>query len=384
MTFFRWTLGLVQAWLMLQVLKRFLRTAGGKRLQIAAAPAQTELPRLSVIVPVLNEYERLAPCLEGLLQQGNEVAEILVVDGGSRDGTQSLVDTFSQRDARLRLLDASPVPADWNGKSWGLHTGLQHLDPTSDWVLTLDADVYPDPLLVRSLLMHALKTGLGAFSVATLQEITDIRQGLLHPALLTTLVYRFGIPGQATRNIQEVQANGQCFLVQRRLLEECGGFASTGASICEDVTLARALVMAGHAVGFYEAGDLLSVAMYRSWREAWENWPRSLPMHDHFSGWQTLVGWLEIALVQALPLPLFLILLRERRRPGGLLLWLNGLGLALRLGVLYGTARAYRHRPWSYWLSPLCDLPVVFKLGKSALQRQHTWRGRTIVRGGAR
>jgi dolichol-phosphate mannosyltransferase len=382
--YFRWMLGLLQACLTVQVLKRLLRTVGGIHVQRATFTSQAKLPRLSVIVPVLNEVERLSPCLEGLLQQGDDVAEILVVDGGSCDGTQQLVNTFSRRDSRLRLVDASPIPPTWNGKSWGLHNGLQQVASSSEWVLMLDADVYPDPLLARSLLMHAWQTGLEAFSVATLQEITEIPQGFLHPALLTTLIYRFGMPGQATRKLQEVQANGQCFLVKREVLEACGGFVCTRRSVCEDVTLARTLVHAGYPVGFYEAGDLVHVTMYRSWREAWENWPRSLPMHDQFSGWQTWVGWLEIALVQALPLPLFLLLLCQRKRSRDMLFWLNGLGTALRLGVLWGTARAYRQRPWSYWLSPLSDLPVVLKLGKSALQRHHTWRGRTLIRGGAR
>jgi dolichol-phosphate mannosyltransferase len=107
-------------------------------------------------------------------------------------------------------------------------------------------------------------------------------------------------------------------------------------------------------------------------------------MHDRFSGWHTLLGWLEIALVQALPLPLFLVLslLHSRSRPVGRLLLLNGLCVAMRFGVLCGTARAYRRLPWSYWLSPICDLPVALKLGISVLQRRHSWRGRVIVRGG--
>lgn len=374
-------LGLAQAVLALRVVKRLLATAQGERLQPATSSSEAETQPLAVIVPVLNESHRLGPCLDGLLEQGREVAEILVVDGGSCDGTQALVATYRQRDPRICLIDASPVPAGWNGKTWGLHSGFQQLAPTSNWILTLDADVRPSALLTRSLLAHAHKTGLGAFSVATLQEIAGIGQGLLHPALLTTLVYRFGIPGRPAYTLQEVQANGQCFLVQRALLESCGGFACAQTSLCEDVTIARTLVAAGHAVGFYEAGDLVSVEMYRTWQETWHNWTRSLPMHDRFSGMQTLAGWLEVALVQALPLPLFLALLRGRKRARGLL-WLNGIAVAMRLGVLFGTARAYRRRPWSYWLSPLCDLPVALKLGSSALKRRHTWRGRTIIRGG--
>jgi dolichol-phosphate mannosyltransferase len=52
----------------------------------------------------------------------------------------------------------------------------------------------------------------------------------------------------------------------------------------------------------------------------------------------------------------------------------------IRLGVLCGTARAYVDRPWSYWLSPLCDLPAALRIIQSALTRRHTWRGRSYVR----
>jgi dolichol-phosphate mannosyltransferase len=123
--------------------------------------------------------------------------------------------------------------------------------------------------------------------------------------------------------------------------------------------------------------------MYAGWRDAWRNWSRSLPMHDQFSGINTLLGWLEVTLVQALPLPLFLflVIIDAQRR---WLITLNGILAAMRIGVLFGTARAYRRQPWSYWLSPLCDLPVAIQLGRSALRRQHVWRGRILVRGGSK
>jgi hypothetical protein len=36
-------------------------------------------------------------------------------------------------------------------------------------------------------------------------------------------------------------------------------------------------------------------------------------------------------------------------------------------------------RPWTYWLSPLADLPVALALFVSALRRRHTWRGRELL-----
>ncbi len=370
----------LQALLGLRVIARLLRTSRGTTIQTAGwQPSMFD--SVSIVVPVLDERRRLGPCLNGLTDQGPEVSEILVVDGGSTDGTQSLVEEHGAHDPRVRLLDASPIPDGWNGKAWGLQAGLD--EARSEWILTIDADVRPEPALVRSLLAHADASGLDVLSVATRQEIHNAVEGLLHPAMLTTLVYRFGIPGGRYRRIEDVQANGQCFLARRAVLDGTGGFAAVRDSICEDITLARQLVEDGYEVGFFEAGDLVSVRMYPDWRATWRNWPRSLPMRDRYFGFHGVLGLAEVLLVQALPLPLLGLtkLTRTQTR------WLVPLNVGLlltRLGILAGTARAYNHQPLTYWLSPLVDLPVALRLIASALQREHTWRGRVLVRGGDR
>jgi len=379
-----WARVAVQLLLAGRVLARLLRTARGERIPVAAAVPPGE--RATVLVPVLDERRRLAPCLDGLLAQGPEVAEILVVDGGSRDGTQELVRDYARRDPRLRLVDATPVPTDWNGKAHNLQVGLDAASDKTGWILTVDADVRPAPALVRSLLAFARARDVPALSVATAQEVSGPALAALHPALLTTLVYRFGIPGHATDRVAAVQANGQCFGVRRDVLLAAGGFAPTRDSLCEDVTLARRLASFGHRVGFYESDGLVSVAMYDGWRDAWRNWTRSLPLRDRYAG---LAGWLglaEVALVQALPLPLVLALAPRHPRggPGAALLRINALLVAVRLGVLVGTARAYQRPPRAYWLSPACDVPAALGVWLSAVRRRHKWRGRPIVRGGPR
>ncbi len=413
----RWCQALARAMVLSQVLLgghvvwRLARTARGRR--IGAEPdASPGGERVTVIVPVLNEEHRLAPCLDGLVAQGGEVAEVLVVDGGSTDGTRGLIEAAARRDARVRLLAASPIPPGWNGKAHGLQVGLECAATSSAWVLTVDADVRPVPALARSLLEHARAERVEALSVATLQRLSGAAEGLLHPALLATLVYRFGIPGHATDRVQAVQANGQCFLARRDVLGRVGGFASVRDSLNEDVTLARSLAAAGCRVGFYETDGLAEVAMYAGWRDAWRNWTRSLPLRDRYAG---LAGWLglaEVALVQALPLPLAMGLwLRGRRAKPPLaasmlrgnrwlpfvslqywggeealrpLLIVNAGLAAVRLGVLGGMARAYPGRPWTYWLSPVCDPAAAVGVWWSAFRRRHAWRGRTVVRGGPR
>lgn len=374
-----------QVVLAIRVFSRMLRTARGRRMP-AADPSEVIDGRVSVIVPVLNERDRLGPCLDGLTAQGPEVADILVVDGGSTDHTPDLVQTYARRDPRVRLIDALPVPTGWNGKTHGLQVGLNQAPTEIDWIVTIDADVRPAPGLVRALLAFARQEDVLALSLATLQDLSGPPEAALHPALLTTLVYRFGIPGLATNRVSAVQANGQCLLLRRDVLAAAGGFASARDSLCEDVTLARTIAALGYRVGFYESEGLVWTAMYTGWRDAWRNWTRSLPLRDRYSGLAGWLGLVEVTLVQAIPLPLAIVLSRSRRQtlPIAVLAYLN-LGLAIaRLGVLVGTSRAYRSRPWSYWVSPVSDVPVAVGVWLSAVRRRHEWRGRPIIRGGPR
>ncbi|GIW03983.1 MAG: glycosyl transferase [Thermomicrobiales bacterium] len=371
--------GAAQAVLALRVVGRWVRTARGR--PIPRDDGTMEPGQVSVLVPVLNEERRLEPCLAGLVAQGAEVAEILVIDGGSTDGTRNIVRRYASRDRRVRLIDATPVPSEVNGKAFGLAAGVRHADPATAWILTVDADVRPEQGLVRSLLAHAQRERLCVLSVATRQILSGPAEAIIHPAMLATLVYRFGIPGYATADPARVQANGQCLLVRRTALEAIGGFSAVLDSICEDVTLARALALSGCRVGFFEADGLVSTQMYESWREAWTNWSRSLPLRDRFSGRKALIGLVEVTVVQALPLWLVPVLARTlgRRHP---MTMLNAGLLAARFGVLAGTARAYLAPPVTYWLSPLCDLPVAVRLWWMIFRRRHTWRGRTIETGG--
>jgi hypothetical protein len=114
--------------------------------------------------------------------------------------------------------------------------------------------------------------------------------------------------------------------------------------------------------------------MFSDWRDAWRNWPRSLAMRDALFGMRGWLGLVEVLFTQALPLPLVLL------RPRGLLHRVNLWLLAMRLGLLWGIARAYPNRQWAFWASPLADLPVALALWRSALAPHHTWRGRTYVR----
>ena len=361
-----------------RVASRMLLSAAGDPLTRAAQPPPGS-GAVCAVVPVLDERARLGPCLDGLLAQGPWLREILVVDGGSQDGTQALIHAYAARDPRVRFVDAAPVPRDWNGKAWGLESGLRASSEV-DWILMVDADVRPAPDLVASLLAHAELSRLDAFSAAPRLHLSGAGEALIHPSMLTTLVYRYGLPGNVATEPHAVQADGQCFIVRRETLLATDAIAAAHASRCEDVTIARVLTASGTPVGFFEAGDLASVEMYAGAAECWNNWPRSLPMRDAFTRPLDLaLALAEIGLVQALPLALTLWLAARGDRSSALFR-VNAALAAMRLGTLAGTKRAYAKVPWTFWLSPATDLSVATRIALSAFSPDATWRGRTLVR----
>jgi dolichol-phosphate mannosyltransferase len=355
---------------------RMMRGIHATSIVPASAPGRPA--SVSVIVPVLDEAERIEACVRGLLTAGTEVGEILIVDGGSRDATVARVRLLAADDARVRIIDAAPVPEGWNGKAWGLDVGLRATDARARWIATLDADVRPAPGLFAALTAHAQRRNVAALSVATRQVLAGPLTAILHPAMLATLIYRFGLPGREATRVSDVQANGQCFLATRAVLLAHGAFGIVRTSRCEDVTLARALVASGTPVGFYEAGDLVRVQMHSGWRDAWENWPRSLTLRDRFARFGGWFGLSEVALVQALPLPLAIVLAAVHATQSYTFA-VAAILACVRIGVLAGSARAYVKRPWTYWLAPLADVPVACALFAAALRHRHVWRGRELV-----
>ena len=61
--------------------------------------------KVSIIIPTKNEREGIATCLDSILNQIYKNYEVIVVDGGSTDGTVEIVRSFAKRHPqRIRLL----------------------------------------------------------------------------------------------------------------------------------------------------------------------------------------------------------------------------------------------------------------------------------------
>jgi len=190
----------------------------------------------------------------------------------------------------------------------------------------------------------------------------------LHPALLATLVYRYGPPdADADVAVSRLMINGQCTAVRRQALLDAGAYRAASGHMTDDAAFARALARQGWTIAFHDGGGLIDVDMHEGAAETWREWGRSIALPDVTSPawraadvavvWLTLgLPWLKLATRRASRLDLALLI--------------------LRLAMTGAFARSYARRGLPFWLSPLADVPAAARLTWSAVRPARRWRGR--------
>lgn len=110
------------------------------------------LPLVSVIVPAYNTELFLSRTLESILNQTYSNLEIIVVNDGSTDGTALVLDSFAQKDSRIKA-----VHKENGGVTSARLRGVQ--EASGEWIGFVDGDDYIEPKMYEKLLDNALEYG---------------------------------------------------------------------------------------------------------------------------------------------------------------------------------------------------------------------------------
>lgn len=106
-------------------------------------------PALSIVIPAYDEAGNVGPLLEEVRREADALGrsyEIVVVNDGSRDGTDRALDELARGDARIRVIHF----ASNFGQTAALAAGLEAA--TGDVIITMDGDRQNDPSEMRRLI----------------------------------------------------------------------------------------------------------------------------------------------------------------------------------------------------------------------------------------
>ena len=102
--------------------------------------------KLSIIIPLYNNEDTLARCLESVLSQDIDHCEIIIVDDGSTDSSGAMADEWAKKHPQIRVLQKPN-----GGVSDARNHGLDHMK--GQYVTFVDSDDTLAPGTLRKLMV---------------------------------------------------------------------------------------------------------------------------------------------------------------------------------------------------------------------------------------
>jgi glycosyltransferase involved in cell wall biosynthesis len=332
---------------------------------VAAATAGS----VTAIVPARNEEAVIAASIASLASQP-EIAEILVVNDQSTDGTASVVRSLMENIPNLRLLESGGLPDGWVGKNHALWVGVQ--EAKSPWLLFTDADAEHDQNSASRALQIAQEHNAALVSFSPEQVTETWYEKALIPYIYLRLAKRFSYERVNDPNSPAAAANGQFLLMRRDVYDAIGGHSSVAGEVLEDVALAMRVKAAGHRIWFGSGKGIVRVRMYRSFPAMWQGWKKNLYRLMGGTPWAVIremesnLPWIPLLLIAAgLKYPFLLFL---------------GVLLLIARQTSYGLDLARNQYPFSFifYYMPAVALyvAVLWASYRSHVNGRIQWKGR--------
>jgi hypothetical protein len=243
-----WVLPLLELW-----------RASGKGLILSrVSPDGPEpLPRLSIVVPALNEEETVEQAMRTLLALDYPDLEIIAVNDRSTDRTGQILDRLAAENPHLRVVHVRELPSGWLGKNHALHLGSQAAD--GEFILFTDADVHFDPTALRRAVRHCM--------ARRLDFLTLYPECILHGFWETLSVTFFGFafvmkfrPWKVADPRSKAYVGIGAFnLVRADAYRRMGGHIALPMEVADDVKLGKKMKESGARAECGVAGSLIRV-----------------------------------------------------------------------------------------------------------------------------
>ena len=252
-----------------------LARLGRRTPELSAAPAVTDGPPLSLIIPARNESRTIATVLGSVLESRYAALEIIVVDDRSTDDTAARVTEIAARDPRVRLIEGEPLPDGWFGKPWACVQGARAA--RGEILVFTDADTRHAPDLLPHAVGALEAEGADLVTISPRQRCETFWERVVMPQIWFLLGVRYHPRAvNRARRARDVIANGQFIMVRREAYARVGTHAVVRGEVAEDLALAQAFFAAGLRSWFAFAESLMETRMYESLPHLVEGWSKNI------------------------------------------------------------------------------------------------------------
>ncbi|WP_432204677.1 glycosyltransferase family 2 protein [Cetobacterium somerae] len=125
--------------------------------------------KVSVIVPAYNVEKYIGKCLDSLINQTLKEIEIIVVNDGSTDSTEDIIEIYSRKDSRIKYINQENM-----GSSQARNRGLK--EASGKYVGYVDSDDYVELNYYEDMFCCGEKNKLDIVISNFIKEIKDSKE----------------------------------------------------------------------------------------------------------------------------------------------------------------------------------------------------------------
>jgi chlorobactene glucosyltransferase len=226
------------------------------------------------VIPARDEERSIEAAVRSHLSQAYPDFEVIVVDDQSTDQTGGVLAALAREDPRLKVVKGSDPPAGWLGKPHALWIGARAA--SGRLLLFADADVIYQRDALALAVTFLEDSGADLVCLLPRVETVGFWEGALMPYLLGAYFLGPGFLTNSDRIRSVAAGGGSGNLIRRDAYDRVGGHAAIRDSVIDDIHLALRVKNGGGRTRTVRAEDLVSVRMYRGFREVFDGFTKNV------------------------------------------------------------------------------------------------------------
>ena len=243
------------------------------RLQPVIGPLESS-PLVSICVPARNEERDVGACLESLLRQDYPHVEVIAIDDHSDDNTAEVIGGLAEKDARLKLFFAEPLPDGWLGKPSVLNQARRYA--RGEYLLFTDADPIFEPNAISSAVYRMKKDDLDLLTLMPGGLFGSFWERTVQPVIFAFIAGLTRFRKVNDPKSDKAMGVGAFLMFRRSSYDEIGGHERVRDCVVEDIALAKCSKKAGLKLLIADGKEIVSIRMYHSLKEIWLGWRKNV------------------------------------------------------------------------------------------------------------
>ena len=166
--------------------------------------------KASVIVPIYNAEKYLSECLESILSQTYDDFELILVNDGSRDNSESICKDFQSQDSRIKYIFQEN-----SGANKAREMGVKK--SSGEWVMFVDSDDTIEQNTLQALIDNSLDIDI-VMAELDIRWKSKFYGEMLAEQYITLLLKRKINPGPVAKLFKRELFEGNIFDIPKRII----------------------------------------------------------------------------------------------------------------------------------------------------------------------